>query len=68
VVGEIEKDGDGVLLVRRIHASYNLRIEDDPEVRERAERAHEMHADRCPMSRSIIDAIDVTTSLQMESI
>ena len=68
MVGEIEKDDDGVLLVRRIHAAYHLRIEDDPAVRERAERAHQMHADRCPMARSICDAIDVTTSLQMESI
>jgi len=48
--------------------TYHLRIEDDPAVRERAERAHEMHADRCPMARSIRDAISISTSLQMENV
>jgi len=68
VVGEIEKDDDSVLLVRRIHATYHLRVEEDPAARERAERAHELHADRCPMARSICDSVAVTTSLHMESV
>ena len=65
MVGEIEKDDDGVLLVRRIHAAYHLLIDNDPAVRERAERAHALHADRCPMARSVCDSIAITTSLEM---
>ena len=64
MVGEIEKD-EGVLVVRRIHVTYHLRIDSDPAVRERAERAHELHADRCPMARSVCDSIAITTSLEM---
>ena len=66
MAGEIEKD-EGVLVVRRIHATYHLLIDSDLAVRERAERAHELHADRCPMARSVCDSIAITTSLEMEN-
>ena len=66
MVGEIEKD-EGVLVVRRIHVTYHLRVDIEPAVRERAERAHELHADRCPMARSVCDSIAITTSLGMEN-
>lgn len=52
-----------MLVVRRIHVTYHLKgVEADK--RESAERAHTFHADRCPVARSIRDAIDITTSLR----
>ena len=62
MVGEIEKD-DGVLVVKRIHVTYELSgVTEDR--REAALRAHEHHAPRCPIARSIRDAIDITTELR----
>ena len=59
----MEKDGR-VLIIRRIHVSYRLHgVSSDK--RESAERAHGLHADYCPVARSIRDAIDVTTSLDL---
>ena len=67
VRGEIEKDEQGVLVIRRIHVTYRLRV--DPEAREDVEavveRVHEMHASRCPVARSIAGAIDVTTEIEL---
>ena len=62
-IGEIEKDGT-VLIVRRIHVAYSLRL-DDPDKRTAAERAHSIHADHCPVARTIRDCVDITTSLEM---
>jgi uncharacterized OsmC-like protein len=31
----------------------------------RIERSHGFHADRCPVARSIRDAIEITTSYQL---
>jgi uncharacterized OsmC-like protein len=61
VSGEIEKDGS-VLVLRRVHVTYKLRVPDD--ARETAERVHEMHADRCPVARSIKGAIAVSTEIE----
>jgi uncharacterized OsmC-like protein len=61
VTGDIEKDG-AVLVVRRIHVKYTLKVPEDK--RETAERVHEMHADRCPVARSIKGAIAVTTEVE----
>ncbi len=60
MTGDIEKDG-AVLVVRRIHVKYTLKVPEDK--RETAERVHEMHADRCPVARSIKGAIAVTTEV-----
>ena len=62
-VGEIEKDGQ-VLVIRRIHVTYHLRLR--PDQSETAQRVHEFHADHCAAARSVRDAIAVTTSLEME--
>lgn len=51
-------------MIKRIHVRYRLKL--DPEHRETAERVHEIHADKCPVARSIRDAIDVTTELLVE--
>jgi uncharacterized OsmC-like protein len=55
-----------VLVVRRIHVTYDLRLR--PEQRAAAERAHAVHADRCPVYRTIRGCIETTTSLQMEDL
>jgi uncharacterized OsmC-like protein len=62
-VGEIEKDGN-TIVVKRIHVTYRLRLA--PDQRDAAERVLEMHADFCPVARSIRDSIEITTSLEME--
>lgn len=63
VTGEVEKE-DGVLVIRRIHVVYALRV--DAGKREVAERVHGMHRERCPVYRSLSGCIDVTTELRME--
>lgn len=63
--GEIEKEGN-VLVIRRIHVRYRLQL--DPDRREAAERAHSIHADYCPVARTIRDCVEVTTSLEMEDL
>jgi uncharacterized OsmC-like protein len=55
-----------VLVVRRIHVTYHLRLH--PEQRAAAERAHTIHADTCPVFRTIHRCVDITTSLEMEDI
>ena len=59
-MGEIEKE-DGVLVIRRIHV--RLRLKANEEQRETAERVHGMFADRCPVYRSLRNAIAMTTEL-----
>jgi uncharacterized OsmC-like protein len=61
-VGEVETEGQ-VLVVRRIHVSYRLRCE--PDKHEAARRAHAVHANYCPIARTIRDCVAITTSLEM---
>ena len=61
-VGEIELDG-GVLVIRRIHVVYKLRAPES--ARETIERVHGVHADFCPVARSLGAAIDITTALEI---
>ena len=61
--GEVEVD-DGVLVIKRIHVGYHLRL--DPDVdREKVERAFAHHMPRCPVYRSIGAAVEITTSLEV---
>ena len=53
----------GVLVIRRIHAHYKLRAPESE--RETIERVHSMHAERCPVARSIKASIDVSTSYEL---
>ena len=64
-VGEVEKDGN-VLVVRRIHVTYRLRLR--PEQHGAAERVHGVHADACPVYRTIGGCVAITTSLEMEDL
>ena len=59
--GEIEVV-DGVLVIKRIHVRYLLRVDADAD-RAAIERAFEHHMPRCPVYRSIAAAIDCTTEL-----
>jgi uncharacterized OsmC-like protein len=59
VIGEVEKD-EGVLVIRRIHVA--LRLVASEEVRETVERVHGMYAMRCPLYRTLHNAIQLTSS------
>jgi uncharacterized OsmC-like protein len=51
------------LVIRRIHVHYELSAGGaDPEI---VERVHSLHADRCPVARSIRDSIDISTSYEL---
>ena len=62
--GQIGKDGR-VLLIKSIHVKYFLKTDKDNI--ETAERVHDMHADFCPVARSIKDSIAISTELNIES-
>ena len=50
-------------MIKRIHVHYKLSADGvDPEI---VERVHSFHADRCPVARSIRDAIDISTSYEL---
>jgi uncharacterized OsmC-like protein len=59
VTGEVEKD-EGVLVIRRIHV--DMRLMAPEEVRETVERVHAMYAMRCPLYRTLHNAIQLTSS------
>ncbi len=52
----------GVLVIKSIHVLYHL--SGASEHRQTVERVHEMHAEHCPVYRSIHAAIDITTDLK----
>ena len=60
--GEVGKD-DGVLVIRRVHVTYRLKA--DAEHADTIERVHEMHADFCPVYRTLKPAIEITTSYEL---
>jgi uncharacterized OsmC-like protein len=64
ITGEVELD-EKVLVLKRIHAHYRLRAREDQ--REVIERVHAMHVSRCPVARSLIPAITVSTSYELVS-
>ena len=63
-VGEVEAGEDRVLIIKRIHVRLKLKA---PEAaRETAERVHGLYAEKCPVYRSLRDAIHITTELVFE--
>jgi uncharacterized OsmC-like protein len=51
-----------VLVIKRIHVTYTgLSFSEDQ--RATVERALSVHADACPVARSLAGAIEITTSL-----
>jgi uncharacterized OsmC-like protein len=61
VNGEVEKADDGVLVIKRIHVTHTLKAPESE--RQTAERVHGIYADRCPLYRSVKDAIAVSSTL-----
>ena len=53
------------MILKRIHAHYRLRARE--EQREVVERVHKIHAQNCPVARSLIPAIEITTSYELVS-
>jgi uncharacterized OsmC-like protein len=52
-----------VLVIKRIHVAYALALGPDAD-QEAVQRAFDHHMPRCPVYRSVRDAIDVATSLE----
>ena len=63
MTGEVETEGK-VLVLRRIHTKYKLKVPDD--ARQTVQRVLGMHADLCPVARSIKGAIQVTTEVEFK--
>ena len=65
-IGEIERENN-VLVIKRIHIVYNLTIDttlaDDKA--DAIQRVMNIHADACPVHKSIGDSIDITTELNL---
>lgn len=59
VTGEVERD-EGVLVIRRIHVAMQLIAPED--LCETVERVHGIYAMRCPLYRTLHNAIDLTSS------
>jgi uncharacterized OsmC-like protein len=65
VTGEVEAE-DGVLVVRRIHVE--MRIAASEESRAIVERVHGMYAMRCPLYRTLRNAIQLSSSYTFVSL
>ena len=59
--GEVELEGK-VLVIKRIHVTYTG-LQVDEQDAERVQRVLAVHADGCPVARSIKGAIEITTRL-----
>ncbi|WP_368069254.1 OsmC family protein [Nitriliruptor sp.] len=66
ITGEVELDGK-TLVLKRIHAHYILQVDEDAD-RDAIDRVLDFHADKCPVARSIRDAIDITTSIELADV
>lgn len=54
-----------MLVIRRIHVTYRLKAGE--EHRETVERVHAMHADRCPVYKTLEGAITITTDVTLDA-
>ncbi len=62
VTGDVERD-EGVLVIRRIHVA--MRLVADEKVRETVERVHGVYAMRCPLYRTLHNAITLTSAVEL---
>jgi hypothetical protein len=62
VKGEVESE-DGVLVIRRIHVA--MRLVAAEEARATVERVHGIYAMRCPLYRTLHNAIQLTSSFDL---
>jgi uncharacterized OsmC-like protein len=63
VTGEVETE-EGVLVIRRIHVA--MRLVAPEQSRETVERVHGLYAMRCPLYRTLHNAIELTSSFTLE--
>jgi uncharacterized OsmC-like protein len=63
VTGEVELE-EGVLVIRRIHV--DMRLVAPEAARATIERVHGIYAMRCPLYRTLHDAIHLTSSYTLE--
>jgi uncharacterized OsmC-like protein len=64
VTGEVETE-DGVLVIRRIHVAMRLAA---PELtRPTVDRVHGVYAMRCPLYRTLHEAIALSSSIELTS-
>jgi uncharacterized OsmC-like protein len=61
VVGEIERTDDNVLVIKRIHVTYHL--SSSAADKEKVLRAYDVHAEKCPVYRSLHPQITITTEM-----
>jgi uncharacterized OsmC-like protein len=62
VRGEVESD-DGTLVIKRIHVALSLRgARDSADV---IERVHGVFAGKCPVYRSLVGSIEITSSYEL---
>ena len=64
VRGEVEDDS-GVLVIKRVHVTHQLRAEDPAAVRDTVERVHEIYAQSCPVYRSLSPAFQITSKVEI---
>jgi uncharacterized OsmC-like protein len=62
VTGEVEAE-EGVLVIRRIHVLMHLAAPE--EKRDVVERVHGIYAMRCPLYRTLHNAIQLTSSFEL---
>jgi uncharacterized OsmC-like protein len=62
VRGEVETEG-GVLVLRRIHV--HLKWKGPENARPVVERVHGFYADKCPVYRSLENAIEIRSSFEI---
>jgi len=62
VTGEVETE-EGFLVIRRIHVMMRLVAPED--VKETVERVHAIYAMRCPLYRTLHNAIQLTSSFEL---
>lgn len=63
--GQVELSEDRVLILRRIHVRLRLRVPESQ--RETAVRVHGFFRDKCPVYRSLKEAVAITTELVLEA-
>jgi len=62
ITGEVETE-EGVLVIRRIHVAMRLVAYKDAE--ETVDRTHGIYAMRCPLFRTLHNAIQLTSSVEL---
>ena len=64
ITGEVETE-DNVLVIRRIHVAMRLTAQES--ARETVERVHGFYAMRCPLYRTLHNAIQLSSSFTIEA-